>query len=108
MTKIIKMTPDLQKKIEGFDKTDDHYKKIFTKDGIDKTELITFIEESIKLLPDEDKSDFTQHVIFHILLWGSWNLRDAMGIIECAKMDYYNTLISTMDEEDEEDDDDDN
>jgi hypothetical protein len=100
MTKTIKMTPDLQKKLEGFNKADDHFKKIYTKDGIDKMELITFIEESIKLMPDEDKSDFVQHVIFHILLWGSWNFRDAMGILECAKIDFYESMRS-VEEEDE-------
>jgi hypothetical protein len=104
MTKIIKMTSELQKKIEGFDKADDHYKKIFTKDGIDKTELINFIEESIKLLPDEDRSDFAQHVIFHILLWGSWDLRDAMGIIECAKLDYREAWMYANDDIEQEDD----
>jgi hypothetical protein len=103
MTKTIKMTPDLQKKIDGFDKTNDHFKKIYTKDGIDKIELITFLEESIKLMPDEDKSDFAQHVIFHILLWGSYNLRDALGILECAKLEYYESWCNAVEDEEDED-----
>jgi hypothetical protein len=101
MVKVIKMTPELQKKSEGFDKATEHFKKIYTRKGIDKIELITFIEESIKLLPDEDKSDFAQHVIFHILLWGSYNLRKAMGILECAKIDYYQSWMN-FDEDDED------
>jgi hypothetical protein len=101
MAKVIKMTPELQKKSEGFDKADEHFKKIYTKNGINKLELINFIEDTIQLMPQEGKSDFAQHIIFHILLWSSYNLYEALGILECAKVDYYESWIN-MNEDDED------
>jgi len=99
MAKKDEETPD-----KIFDKVSDNFKKICTKNGIDTEAVQEFIINIIKLVPEEDRANFSSDLIFNVAVWGSRTPFEAIGIVEATKLQYNKVLNDVWAEEDEDDD----
>ena len=90
-------------KTKVFDLAQESFKKIYTEKGIDDQALVDFIDSTMQLLPDEEKSCVGVHLMFHIINRGSYNDFEALGMLEAAKLDYIRACESVASEEDDED-----
>lgn len=81
-------------KEKNFDKTSDNFKKICTENGIDTDALVEFINNAIKLIPDEEKMDFASYLIITVMIECSCNIFEGLGILEIAKQNFLNATIN--------------
>lgn len=88
-----------EKHVEIFDKINDNFKKIFTDKGVDKDQLCEFLANVLQIAPDEDRSNLASQMIFEIINWGSYNVYEALGIIEAVKHQYIEVVDSVFEEE---------
>jgi hypothetical protein len=86
--KVIKMSPE-KEKTSDFDKVSDNFKKICTANGIDQEALTTFVVNSIKLVPEEEKLMFIRYLLYEIVVLGTFDVYEALGMLETVKMDYF-------------------
>lgn len=85
-----------------FDLAQESFKKIYTDNGINDQALVDFIDSTMQLLPDEDKSYVGVHLMFHIINRASYNDFEALGMLEATKLDYIRACENAATEEKEE------
>ena len=90
-------------KTKVFDLTQESFKKIYTENGINDQALVEFIDSTMQLLPDEEKSCIGVHLMFHIVNRGAYNDFEALGMFEAAKTDYIRACENAAIEEENED-----
>ena len=88
-----------EERAEIFDQINDNFKKIFTEKGVDEDQLCEFLANVLKITPQEDRSDMAYRMIFDIINWGSYNVFEALGIIEAVKHQYIKVVDSVFEDE---------
>lgn len=85
-----------------FDLAHENFKKIYTDKGVDTMAMINFVENTIKLVPEEERADFSAHLMFHILLWGSGGYYEALGMLESVKLEYAQAWYDAQQKDDDD------
>lgn len=88
-----------KERAEIFDQINDNFKKIFTENGVDEDQLCEFLANVLKITPSEDRSNMASRMIFDIINWGSYNVFEALGIIEAVKHQYITVVDDVFEEE---------
>jgi hypothetical protein len=86
--KIVKTNTEKEKTAD-FDKVSDNFKKICTDNGIDQDALTTFVVNSIQLVPENEKLMFIRYLLYEIIVLGTFDVYEALGMLETVKMDYF-------------------
>lgn len=89
----------METKEEIFNKTSDNFKKICTKNGIDKDALIKFVINAVELIPENEKMDFLDSLIVEEVLMCTDTIYEALGVLALSKARYLKIM-----ENDEDDD----
>lgn len=71
-------------------------KKVFNGDAVIEG-ISDYIKDLFDKIPDENKVDIAIHISVEAAINGAANIVEGVGILEVAKIDYYNTAMQIMD-----------
>lgn len=79
---------------------DNKFNDLFYSNGVINTEEAFNLISSInKLIPQEEKINFTRSIVSEILIWGTDNAYEALGVLDLTKHDLI-VLFNEIEEDD--------
>jgi hypothetical protein len=60
------------------------------------------VKKHLDKLGEDEKREFAHRVIFDLALWTGYNAFEMIGILECVKMDLFESIKYSEDEEDDD------
>lgn len=61
-----------------------------------------YLKELLDSVPKDLRASMTESIILQSIIWGSYNVYEAVGILECAKRSYLESFEKVILEQDED------